>query len=73
MEQREAMLAQAAKAAAGDQEAELADEAFLVALEHGMPPAGGLGIGLERLVMLITGQHSIREVILFPALRERGP
>lgn len=72
VEQRERMQEQAQKAAAGDDEAEIADEAFLRALEYGMPPAGGLGIGIERLVMMITGQHSIREVILFPALRERS-
>ena len=71
VEQRERMRAQAVKAAAGDDEVELADEDFLVALEHGMPPAGGLGMGLERLAQLITGEHSIREVILFPTLRER--
>jgi lysyl-tRNA synthetase class 2 len=72
VEQRERMLAQAAKAEAGDEEVELADESFLVALEHGMPPAGGLGIGLERLMMLVTGERSIREVVLFPALRAQA-
>ncbi|MCC6236910.1 MAG: lysine--tRNA ligase [Dehalococcoidia bacterium] len=72
VEQRERMLAQAAKAAGGDEEAEVADEDFLEALEYGMPPAGGLGIGIERLMMLVTGEHSIREVILFPAMRGRS-
>ncbi len=72
VEQRARMEAQAKKRASGDDEVEVADEAFLEALESGMPPAGGLGMGLERLMMLMTGEHSIREVVLFPALRERG-
>jgi lysyl-tRNA synthetase class 2 len=68
-EQRARFEQQAAEIARGDEEAQPYDEAFVEALEHGMPPTGGIGIGLDRLAMIFTGAKTLREVVLFPAMR----
>jgi len=71
LEQKERFVQQLKGRQTDDEERWSIDQDFLLALEYGMPPAGGLGVGIDRLVILLTGQPSIREVILFPVLKEK--
>ena len=72
LEQAAIFREQAALRSAGDREAHGVDEDYVRALEYGLPPTGGVGVGIDRLVMMLTGRSSIRDVILFPALKESG-
>ena len=69
-DQRERFEEQRALAASGDEEAQPYDESYIQALEYGMPPTGGIGFGIDRMAMILAGQRTIREVVLFPAMRD---
>ena len=69
LDQKQRLLQQSKLKESGDEEAQVLDEDFLEAMECGMPPTGGVGLGIDRLIMILTSQTSIKDVILFPALK----
>ena len=71
LDQKERFLEQVKKREQGDEEANMMDDDYIVALEHGLPPTGGMGIGIDRLVMLFTNSFSIRDVLLFPTMKPK--
>ena len=72
IDQKNRFLEQVKERENGDDEAQMMDEDFVTALEYGLPPTGGLGIGVDRLVMLLTDQFSIRDVLLFPTMKPKA-
>ena len=72
IDQRERFMKQVEQRERGDDETEMLDEDFLTALEYGMPPTGGMGMGIDRAVMLFTGADTIRDVILFPTMKPQS-